>query len=269
MREIELATANLRRLDELAAQDSPIHRLHPVAKLVTTILFLIFVTSFGRLEISRLIPYALFPVMLLSLSGLPAGFIVRRVLLVEPLIIGIGILNPVLDRTLVPVAGFVVAQGWLTALSLFLRGTLTVLAAVLLIATTGMDRLAYAMRALKLPRIFVSQIFLTYRYISVLGEAVSRTTRAYSLRAPRQKGIIMKAWGSLSGQLILRAVDRAEKIYQAMLLRGYMGEYPVSHPSRLACRDLLFMVSWALFFLLARLVNLSAQLGLLFLGGIS
>ena len=66
---------------------------------------------------------------------------------------------------------------------------------------------------------------MTYRYVTVLLEEVNRITQAYSLRAPNQKGIHYKVWGTLTGQVLLRSMDRANAVYESMLLRGYDGSF--------------------------------------------
>ncbi|MEW8986995.1 MAG: cobalt ECF transporter T component CbiQ, partial [Bacillus sp. (in: firmicutes)] len=186
---------------------------------------------------------------------------------VAPFIIGIGILNPVFDQETVLFFGREISNGWFTFLSLCIKGLLTVTVSILLIATTGMDQLASALRMLKVPKIFVLQLLLTYRYISVLIEEVARMLRAYSLRAPKQKGIQRQAWGPFAGQLILRTFDRAQRVYQAMNLRGFSGEYYSGKTMRLEKKDFTYLAGWSFMFILARLYNLPMLLGSLFARG--
>jgi len=257
---------NMRLLDDLARQETVIHKLHPLTKLLTTVSFLTVVVSFGRYEIGGLLPLFLYPVMLFTLAELPLKPILLRILLVSPFIIGIGILNPFFDAQTYMLGGTEISRGWLTFLSILIKSGLTVTAALLLIATTGMDRLAGALRMLKVPRIFVLQLLLTYRYISVLMEEVARTLRAYSLRAPEQKGVHRSAWGSLAGQLILRTFDRAQRIYEAMCLRGFTGEYNTGGFKEVKIWDLVYWAGWMLFFMAARLYNIPMLIGSLIVG---
>ena len=175
---------NLRLLDDLARKDTSIHRIHPVSKLLTAIIFIIAVVSFDRYEISGLLPFVFYPMVLMLLAEIPFMPIFKRLLLVGPLILGIGILNPLFDP-----------RGWFTFISIVLKGGLTVTACLVLISTTGLDKLAQALRTLKVPSIFVLQLLLTFRYISVLTEELARMLRAYSLRAPQQKGVRLKDGG--------------------------------------------------------------------------
>lgn len=257
---------NMRLLEELARKETFIHGLHPLVKLLTTAIYLIVVVSFNRYEITGLLPLFFYPVLVLALAELPAGPIFKRILLVEPFIIGIGILNPLFDHQVFILGGLTISRGWVTFFSIFLKCGFTVTAALLLIATTGMERLASALRMLKIPRLFVLQLLLTYRYISVLMEEVARTLRAYALRAPQQRGIHWSVWGSLAGQLIIRTFERAQRIYQAMCLRGFAGEYHIGGYRKIKASDWAYLAGWVLFFALARIYNIPEIIGSLLTG---
>ncbi len=252
---------NIRHLDDLARKETPIHGLHPLAKLITTVIFLTVVVSFGRYETGRLLPFFFYPVIVFAFAELPAGVMLKRILIAEPFILAIGILNPLFETQTVAIGGMVVSRGWITFLSIFLKGGLTVAAALLLVATTGMDRLGAALRMLKVPRIFVLQLLLTYRYIWVLTEEVARMLRAYALRSPQQKGIHISAWGSFAGQLILRTFDRAQRVYEAMCLRGFAGEYNTGAEVKIKAADFLYVAGWGLFFAAARTYDIPMLIG--------
>ena len=91
--------------------------------------------------------------------------------------------------------------------------------------TTRMEDLCYALQKLHVPGTFVTVLMLTYRYIIVLLKEMERMTDAYTLRAPGQKGLHYKVWGTMVGQLLLRSMDRAQTVYDSMRLRGYCGEF--------------------------------------------
>jgi cobalt/nickel transport system permease protein len=257
---------NIRLLDDLARKKTYIHRIHPLAKLLTTVVYLTVVVSFGRYEISSLLSFVFYPVLIIAFAELPVAPILKRILLVEPFIIGIGILNPLFDNYTVVLGGIAISRGWVTFLAIFIKCGLTVAASILLIATTGMDRLAAALRMLKIPKIFVLQFLLTYRYISVLIEEVSRMQRAYSLRAPGPKGIHGSVWGSFAGQLILRTFERAQRVYQSMSLRGFTGEYNTGDVAKVSFKDFAYLAGWSLFFIIARIYNIPMLIGSLFTG---
>lgn len=256
---------SLRDLDDLSRRESYIHNLHPLIKIITTVVYLIVVLSFDRYEIVGLLPLVFFPLIVILLADIPAKIILMRLLFIEPFIIGIGILNPLFDHSIMTIYGFSFSSGWVTFLSIFIKSGLTVTIALLLIATTGMDKLSHGLRLLKTPKLLVLQLMLTYRYISVLMEELGRLITAYSLRAPKQKGINKKAWGSLLGQLIFRTFDRADRVYQAMCLRGFKGEYNCGY-SRVKAGDIIYLVVWISFFVLIRIYNVPMLIGLLLTG---
>lgn len=244
---------NIRQLDDLARKDTAIHRIHPVPKLLVTIVYLIVVTSFGRYEISGLFPLVIYPMVLILLAEIPAAAIFKRLLMVEPLIIGIGILNPLFDP-----------RGWITFASIMIKCGLTVTACLVLVSTTGLDKIAQALRKLKVPGIFVLQLVLTFRYISLLIEELARMVRAYSLRAPQQKGVRLKDSGSFVGQLLLRTYDRAQRVYDSMKLRGFAGDYRSYAKTRVTWDDIIFLLSWISFFIIARMFDIPGLLGSVF-----
>lgn len=257
MSSINNALFNLRQMDDLAAQNTPIHRIHPLAKIIVTMVFLVTVVSYDKYSISGLLGLVFYPLVVMALSELPVQVMLKRLLMLEPFVIGIGLFSPFFDTNTLVIGSLSISAGWITLFSIFIKGSLTISAGLLLIATTGIDRVAEGLRMLKVPRILVLQILLTYRYVLVLIEELSRMTRAYFLRAPKDKGIRRTVWGSFAGQLLLRTYDRAQRIYVSMNLRGFRGEYHIGNVSPMGTRDWSYLFIWCLFFFLCRLVSLA------------
>lgn len=260
MKGIEGASYNLRYLDELALQPTPLRGLDPTVKLVTTVVFIIVVASFPRYALLPLLPLTFYPTVLMAWGELPVGYLVKRMLWAAPFVLFVAAFNPLLDRTpLLRWGSVVISGGWVSFGVVMLKFALTVLAALILIATTGMNQIGAALRRIGLPRELVGQLLFLYRYLFVLLEEATRMYRAYYLRASGRQGVRFPAWGSLAGQLLLRTFDRAQRIYQAMLCRGYHGEIcqmagPTGPERRFS--NGIFLGGWTGFFLLARAVNL-------------
>lgn len=264
---INAAIYKMHYMDELARGNSAIHRLHPLSKLLVTLVFITVVVSFGKYDVPGLLPFVFYPVVIFSLAEIPWLPVMKRMLVVSPLVIGVGIFNPIFDRSeAFSVAGMTVTGGWVSFAALVIKSGLTVCAALLLVATTGMDKIALAFRMLKVPKVFVLQLLLTYRYIYVLMEEAARVWTAYTLRAPGQKGVHFRAWGSLAGQLLMRTFDRAQRVYQAMSMRGFRGEYNTGDQHGFSLNDLLYTGCWSLFFILSRLFDITALIGTLATG---
>lgn len=147
-------------------------------------------------------------------------------------------------------------------LTLMLKGIFAVMATYLLVATTTLEQICYALQLLHVPRMLVTQILLTGRYLTLLLAEVNRTTQAYALRAPKQKGVHYKVWGSLTGQLLLRSIDRANELYESMVLRGYTGDFGyLGAQTRLRRQDLVYFVLWCAVFAALRKVPVILLVG--------
>jgi len=259
---IDTALYSIGGLGELASLDTSIHRLDARAKLITTVLFIVTVVSFDKYAVSALLPLILFPVATTALGNIPVGAIIRKVLIVSPFAVMIGIFNPFFDRQiLMHIVGLPVSGGVVSLTSILLRFALTVSAALILIAVTGFEAVCLALERLKVPRAFVVQLLLLYRYLFVLLEEGLSIRRAYALRSGHARGVDMRVYGSLLGQLLLRTLSRAQRIHQAMLCRGFDGRIRLARSFSFAAKDAVFVLAWGLFFLLVRLYNLPVFMG--------
>ena len=245
MSKIGSAIYEIHRMDTLASRDQWVNRLHPLVKFIVTVGYIAVVVSFQKYDVIGLTGMVIYPIAGFMLSELSFWDSIKRLRLVLPLICFLGVLNPFLDKNQVLIAGVQFSAGVLSMITLILKGVFSVLASYLLIGTTSIDKLCYAFRMLRLPKAMVTQFMLTYRYITVLLEEAERITQAYALRAPKQKGIHFKVWGSLTGQLLLRSMDRANTVYESMLLRGYGGDFLYLR-ERLAIRprDIAYLLFW-------------------------
>jgi len=249
-------------LDELAEKKTAIHRINPVIKLVVTLIYLLFVVSYDKYDISGLMPLFFYPVIILIVGDIPLKSIIVGLAIAAPLVIGVGAFNPFLDREIVlTIQGISISAGMLSFTSLLIKCSLTVTAAMLLLATTGMNKIAAALRKLHMPQIFIIQLLLTYRYISVLMGEASRIYNAYTLRAPYQRGIGRNVWGSLVGSLLLRTYDRAVRLYHAMKLRGFEDQYYGLNLNKYTKMDILYLLEWTGFFLTVKFIDIPMLLG--------
>ena len=262
MNKMQKALAELSEMDELAAMRSPVHRLHPGAKLITTIAYIMITLSFGKYDLPGLVPMVLWPAMMFSLSGVKVRTCFYKLRIVLPLVMAVGLFNPFFDRqTMLTIGNIAISGGVLSMITLMLKGVFSLMASFLLMATTKIDSLCAALRKLHVPAILVSLLQLTYRYVGVMTEELAVMTDAYHLRAPGQKGIHISAWGSFLGQLLLRSMDRAQELYSSMILRGYHEHFHYADIDRFRGRDALYMLVSVLLFVLLRYGNISQLVG--------
>jgi len=266
MASIHSAVLNLKRLDLLANNDSLIHRLDARAKVLVTLVFIICVVSQNRYELAALFPFFIFPVVMISLAGLPPLLILRKIILLCPFVLAVGIFNPVFDREILLQLGPLgISGGWVSFASILTRSVLTVGAALILVGVTGFTAVCQALERLGMPQVFAVQLLFLYRYIFVLAEESGRASRARELRSCGKKGLGIRSFGSLAGHLLLRTWQRAERIHMAMLARGFSGIFHAHRQPCFGATEFLFVFGWSAIFIFLRLQNVSQFLGLLVL----
>ncbi|MCF0127575.1 MAG: cobalt ECF transporter T component CbiQ [Pseudobutyrivibrio sp.] len=266
MPKLNQAISEIEEINKLNQRDQWINRLHPLVKLSLTVIYLVVVVSFDSRRLSSLAVMALYPWFVFTFGDLSFKDCLKRLRLILPLVILVGIFNPILDREpLFKVYGVVVTSGLLSMAGLILKGVLTVVAVYLLIVTTSIEDICFALRLIHVPKAVVTVILLIYRYLFVMIKEVEKVTIAYNLRAPGQKGVHISAWGSLVGQILLRSMDRAEIIYEAMLLRGFDGEFKSEDRHKATAKDIAYGLIWLAVFVIIRFTNVINILGGIFL----
>lgn len=262
MASIDGAVLDLKLLDRLAAGETALHRLDPRAKVLVTFAYLVAVVSFGKYELTALIPFFVYPAAMIALGNLPAGYFVRKAALIVPVAIVVGMFNPLFDREiLVRLGPLAVSGGWVSFASLVVRAILTVSGALVLVGVTGFTAVCQALERLGMPQAFAVQLLFLHRYLFVLTEEGARASRARELRSFGQRGRGIATYGPLVGNLLLRTWQRAERVHMAMLARGFTGEFRTEQSSRFGRAEVLFLAAWSALFIILRLQNVSRLLG--------
>lgn len=256
-----------RRLEQLAEGASPLHRLDARAKILVTLMFLVVVVSTDRHTPSSLFPFFIFPAVMAAAGGLPVRYLLLRILAVIPFILLLGIFNPLLERQTIALIGpLAVSAGWLSFTSIVLRALLTLSAALILISLTGFPALCRGLQQLGLPGIFTAQLLFLYRYLFVLAEEASRLKLARSQRSFGKRGLGFNSFGPIVGHLLLRSWERAERIYQAMLSRGFDGTFQIKSVGRFGVAEVFFLAGWSLLLIAIRLLDPAQMLGSMIAG---
>ncbi len=254
-------------MDTLAQADSVLHRLDPRIKLITTAVFILSVVSYDRYEVSALVPFFLYPMVLIISGGLPAGYILKKVLIASPFAVLVGIFNPLIDtEILLRVGPMVISGGWISFISILLKFVLTVTAVLSVVALTGFNAVCQALVKLGVPRFFALQLLFFYRYIFVLCDEAERMVRARSLRSFKSAAMGFSLFISFVGQLLLRTLERAERIYLAMRCRGFDGHIRMIKSMSIRRNDVIFVFAWLTIFIFLRYINVPLRLGGLLMG---
>lgn len=245
MAKLEKAIHEVHSLENLAERGTLLCRIHPLSKVLVTIWYLILTMSFGKYEIVGLAGMCLYPIILMILGDIPIGQAFWRLRLILLMVCLVGAANPLFDRApFLEIGGFIITTGMLSMVTLFLKTGFAIFASYVLIATTTMEQICYALRKLHMPQILVTVLLLIYRYLVLMLKEADRITQAYSLRAPGEKGIRKSAWGSLAGQMLLRSMDRAQAVYESMTLRGFRGEFFLRGSFLPVWQSVLYGIFW-------------------------
>ena len=236
-------------IDRYAGGSGPLHRLDPRAKLLAALAYTAAAVSEPRHEIAGLLPYLVPPWAALLISGLPPGFLLRRLLAISPFLLAVAAALPLFETAPVEVAAgrwsATVRAGWISAASIVLKFLASAPVLLLLSATTPLPRLAGACADLGMPRILAAQVAILYRYLFLVVDEFERRRRAAEARTVGTVGWAGRARLSglqLSG-LFGRSLDRAERVGRAMAARGFDGTFPRPPGGRPRAPDLLFLAA--------------------------
>lgn len=254
MSKLEKTIYELNQLEQVSSRNSLLRTIDPRAKLLITLFYITVVLSLPLYDLTGLILFGIYPIVSSALAGMGYGRIFFRSLYVLPFIVFIGIFNPLIDRDVVFYVGDIgITTGWISFTSILLRGLLSVQAVLILVYSSGFYNLCRGMQKLGLPSLFTTQLLFVYRYISVLLEEALSMQRARDARGFGRKSYPLKMWGTLIGQLLIRTVNRSERIHRAMLSRGFTGKIEGSFQSAWSTGDTLYLIIWGTLMILLRL----------------
>jgi cobalt/nickel transport system permease protein len=238
-------------LDRYRSGDSIIHHLDPRVKVLVTLLFIVstvvlpdgawlaFVLSWG------------FVLVVSAVSGLGVGYLLRRSLVALPFALAAVTMlfnlpgRPLFVAHVGPWQLTATDAGLVRFASILIRSWVSVQMAILLTATTRFPDLMHALRHLRIPSLIIAIVSFMFRYLFVLVDEVARLLRAREARSARPaagSGGGSIAWrarvtGNMTGQLFLRSFERSDRIYNAMLARGFQGKFITVNPHVMQRRD--------------------------------
>ncbi|MGI5917945.1 MAG: cobalt ECF transporter T component CbiQ [Anaerolineae bacterium] len=257
-------------LDPYRDGKSVVHRADPRVKLVVVLALLIIISLTPAAFWPAYVAYLGTLMLLIALARLKPVDVIKRSALALPfaLMAVAGVLAvregyPLVTVPLLRWQIIITDVGLYRFLTVLARAWLSLLLVATLIMTTHFTELVVAMRGIGIPRVLTAIIGLMYRYIYVLIDEAQRMMRARDARSAEvdaaQAGGSLR-WraqvtGHMVGTLFLRTYERSERIYQAMLARGYAGEIRMLRPPVVSRRDLaagaLLIAFWALIALVA------------------
>lgn len=153
-----------------------------------------------------------------TLARIPIVYLVRRLSIFLPMVVLLSISLPAFE-------GFASASGWRLMAAILVRSTLAFIATLWLVNVMPFDQLLVTMRKMWVPDVLVAMLSFMYRYIFVLWDELDKMRTARRARSFGGGGrwLHWKTSVQLIGMLLIRALQRAERVHGAMLSRGWDG----------------------------------------------
>jgi len=244
---------------------SLIHRLDPRLKLVATLAFVVVMTSTPLRAWPAVLLLAALAVSVILLSQIPLTEAVRRSVIVLP-IVGMVAITLLFTRSGQilwawypfgwPIA--ITVEGVLLFATLVVKSWLSVLVSGLLVATTPFPNLLSALRSLGVPTVLTAIISFLYRYLFVVLDEAMRLQTAREARAAGTGGTLLwrlRVLGGMIGSLFIRSYERSERIYAAMLSRGFTGQVRTLTRLRWCVLDSWTALCWGLLVIAAAVLG--------------
>jgi cobalt/nickel transport system permease protein len=240
---------------------SPVHRLDARAKIVGFVGLTVVSVSTPADAVWAFALYGCVLFFLLGLSRLPVTFVLRRALVVLPFVLAVAIFVPFFDSA--GAGGYnlggvhVTQAGLLVLWNVAAKAFIGVISAVLLVSTTSFAELMAALERLRVPRVFILVASFMYRYAFLLTEEFQRMRRAMTARNYEGRWFLdAPVMGQVLSSLFLRSYARGERVYVAMMSRGYDGSARLSSPSSFGLREAAFLGGLAVTLSAIRLTTL-------------
>jgi len=229
-------------IDRHAHIDSSIQRWDPRFKIVS-LLVLMFSIALVK-SIALVLAGLVAAVILLLLSRIPLDFIFQGlkwiVLFLMPFFVILPLTYP--GEAELHFLGLPFAmEGLRLSTMIVIKAVAIVLIAYTIFGSRRFDINMIALQRLKCPPVFVQMILFAYRYIFLFMEEMERMDTAMKARGfVKQANLYtLKLMGNFIATLLIRSFERTERIYKAMLSKGYQGEFHTLVEFKAETRDIV------------------------------
>jgi len=215
-------------VEELTNINSLINRIDPRVKIIEVFFFSIIVAVSNSLPV--LLPALIISLGIILTAGIPAREICRRLVPVNMMILFLWFFLPFTTEgkplfNIGPLA--VTHEGLIYAFRISIKSNAMMLMLISLIASTPIFTLGHAMLELKMPKKLVHLFFFTYRYIYVMDKEYIRLINAIKMRGfrPGTNLHTYRTFAYIIGMLLIKSFDRMQRVRNAMLCRGFKGNF--------------------------------------------
>jgi cobalt/nickel transport system permease protein len=227
-------------IDKYAHIESSIHRWDPRVKILAMFMLIFTIATLQKLPILAVVLPLCF--VLVLISRLPLAFVTKRLMPVTIFLLPFFIIIPLTmpGESAVKILAFSFNKaGLVVAAKVYLKAVSIVMLIITMMGTASFPDSLKAMERLKMPSMIIQMILFTYRYIFVFLLEMRRMNTAMNARNFVKKTNLhtIKTVGNFVGVLLVRSFEKAEKIYQAMLSRGYDGALRTFFDYKIVAKD--------------------------------
>lgn len=237
-------------LDEHSNLKSSLHLLDPRIKIICFSLFIVFIISTRPTAILSFSLYSLLIMLLIFISKIPPGFILKRSLVIIPFVLMIAIFIPFLKQGEVA-GGYsfgsfnlkITYDGLTVFFNVLIKAFFSILLMIILVNTTKLPDLLKAFEKLKIPSIFIMILSFMYRYLFIIEDELMVMLQAKKARSiGGSRWFHTKALANLLGVLFIRSYERGEAVYLAMCSRGFSGQIKTIDNFKIRTKDFCFLL---------------------------
>lgn len=227
-------------IDRFSHIQSPVQRWDPRVKIVSLTVLIFAIALLKTLPVAL----AAFGVafVLMRTSALPWHFVLHSMQWVALFLLPFFVILPFSYPGGAEVSGLPFAwEGLRLATLIFIKALAIVMATFAMFGSARFDVSMIALQRLRCPRMIVQMLLFTYRYTYTFLDEMERMNTSMKARGfvPATNAYTLRTYGNFVGTLLVRSFERTERIYKAMLSKGYQGEFHTLITFRMGPSDLM------------------------------
>ena len=221
-----------------------LQRIDARIRILAAVVYAFFLVLSHKMPV--LVTGVLIGLFLVLMTRLPLVKTIKRTLGVDLFIIFLLILLPFTTpgETWFAIGSFTATwDGFFRAIEISLKAIGVILALLALVGTLEPPEFGYALYRLRVPEKLVLIMLFTVRYLDVIQREYHRLRIAMKARAfvPRSNFHTWKTFGYLFAMLLVRSLERSERIHAAMKCRGFTGKFHLLGELKLRSHDGVFV----------------------------
>lgn len=216
---LERKLDSILRFDQLSYKEYPLNSISPVVKLNVLIVYLVCVVSVSKYDVFHIILLSSVTVFLLFLSPLTSGMVLTFMLYFSPFVFLVVIFNFIYNTGYASIGDYIVNRSGISSFIIMCKMFISLLVSLLLISTTPFSQICYSLKFFRLPRIFILQLMVMYRFIFIFLINIVQTTEVITSLANRS--ISWKDIKNILSTFFIRSLKISEDVYISMLARGF------------------------------------------------